>query len=344
MKALRTITNYAAGSLGKSVWSSSSSSSLIYGIAALPAACPPGAMWARSFPCVSAPFSSLTRRDECALSVHAGCGGEVAPWSNVGCEMRGNSHVRFALHGSGRCSPDCSPDPRLDGQWIVGPNRSAADAGESFWVYRADGKPHGLKASDLVALSEGIGGVGYVRCLLSVVDTRYDALGRQPSAGLESGHVLPAEEARSNSTYSYEACPTSDASGADRDAVMPTPSQPSLWSTPWGLGLTCAGLLMGGALLLLLCRRFGRPKLPRQDPLLSRPAQRDAASQVEEVGTSCNDPSVQALVSPLEISVSQSTKHVTFDLTAERQLGRQLPIEETPAAPLPSWDVMYVED
>jgi len=65
---------------------------------------------------------------------------------------------------------------------------------------------------------------------------------------------------------------------------------------------------------------------------------------VEEVETSCNDPSVQALVSPLEISVSQSTKHVTFDLTAERQLGRQQPIEETPAAPLPSWDVMYVED
>ena len=110
-------------------------------------ACPAPSATAR-LPCVSANFEGLSLRDECSLWVYAGCGDSISirepDYPAVHCEMRPGSRV--ALDSRSTLSPT---DPRspaeawLAGEWIVG-----APSKRGFWVFKADGTPHGFTITD----------------------------------------------------------------------------------------------------------------------------------------------------------------------------------------------------
>ena len=193
--------------------------------------------FAQAAPCVSTPVAAIVPSSACALTVFAGCGeagggGEADPWGNVGCGMHGGSQLQF----------EGANDSRLDGDWLVAPDRKDDQPGSAFSVYRADGQLHGLEAGEPTRQATA------VRCVMEPV--------------LAEGIRFPV--------YSYPSC---GARSAATTAPPPPPSQ-ALLLTVGSSGAAAVGLVFFATIVLLL-RRAKRRGLPLQlIPFLSR---RDAA-------------------------------------------------------------------
>ena len=320
--------------------------------------------FAHASPCVSAPVAAILPSSTCALTVFAGCGeggggGEADPWGNVGCGMHGGSQVRF----------QGANDSRLDGDWLVAPDREDGQPGSAFSVYRADGQPHGLEAGEPARAAA-------VLCLLEPV--------------LTEGTRFPV--------YSYPSCL---ARSAVTTASPPPPSQ-ALLLTLGSSGAAAVGLVFFATIVLFLRRtkRRGAPLLPTsppsledaalhaplrqpslasaqdgvldaalhaplppssrsslqeatpplhvalQRPQLQRASVGNAALQPTkpppasrwEVGDASN--SAPAPAAALEISThrrSKSPRRVTFGVSVD------LAVQQRSKSPLPPWDVMFVE-
>ena len=192
--------------------------------------------FAQAAPCVSTPVAAIVPSSACALTVFAGCGEagggvEADLWGNVGCGMHGGSQLQF----------EGANDSRLDGDWLVAPDREDDQPGSAFSVYRADGQLHGLEAGEPRQAAA-------VRCVMEPV--------------LAEGKRVPV--------YSYPSC---GAPSATTTAPPPPPSQ-ALLLTVGSSGATAVGLVFFATIVLFL-RRAKRRGVPLQ--LISFLSRRDAA-------------------------------------------------------------------
>ena len=105
--------------------------------------------------CVSAPFSELSIRNNCGLWVYPGCKrGSMDGYEDAACEMRSGSLIALR-------SDDI---PALDGVWVVGNQETYGGPMNAFWVFRAEGQPHGFSEND-----DRLVYPGSIECLLYTV-------------------------------------------------------------------------------------------------------------------------------------------------------------------------------
>jgi len=345
------ITGAGGGTLGRRDPSTADGSAyepFIFGVGPVPASCPSADLGLRAYryPCVSHPFKALSYRSECGLTVRAGCANSDAAdgtWAQVGCEQRAGSRIDFRGLAEAR-SANGTIDTRLSGEWLVG-ERSAGEEPDSFWVYRADGEPHGIGPEDTLLAASG--GAASVRCLLQTVpkpgeaccyDTFAYALGCAAPPPPPAG--APPANATTSATTSTSAPPVGAAARTPPEVVLPN------------LGLRW-GYLLGGALVPvalalsvgLLRRRCGRTRRKQPPLLASRDASRPSlegldrssagAGMVEGMaaGRGASEP---APLHPDVLEVAVDLSNEPADV-AHAALAMSLPR-------LPAWDVMYVED
>ena len=319
--------------------------------------------FAQAAPCVSTPVAAIVPSSACALTVFAGCGeagggGEADPWGNVGCGMHGGSQLQF----------EGANDSRLDGDWLVAPDRKDDQPGSAFSVYRADGQLHGLEAGEPTRQATA------VRCVMEPV--------------LAEGIRFPV--------YSYPSC---GARSAATTAPPPPPSQ-ALLLTVGSSGAAAVGLVFFATIVLLLRRAKRRglplqliPFLSRRDAALHAPLRQPSLASAQEgvLDAALHAPlpqssrgslqdatqPLQARLQPLsrasvrdpatnrweagddslgapgagpsapaapaaapEISThkrSKSPRRVSFGLSVD------LAVQQRSKSPLPPWDVMFVE-
>ena len=295
-RALNVIIHYAGGLLG---WRNvSESPPYIYGVGPAAQSClSHDDAVVHAYPCVSAPFVDLSYRDSCALYVHAGCvGTSKEPWSRVGCQMHPGSRLR--LRG-------VDDRARLAGEWVVGPGRTTAQEGNTFWIFRADGEPHGLEPDELAAILERRRSAAASTHFQCVLDT-------QRTTGESCCHRR----------YDYGTCAAPDPLGN---------TAPELGGMSIPLKRVFVDVGIGSVVVLLAvvlycaCRRCGVAQRMRffkqqQQQLLSGTARRcDAGTQAESRASMQSQPPE---LSPAEVTC----REVQISL-----------------AELPSWDVMYVE-
>ena len=323
--------------------------------------------FAQAAPCVSTPVAAIVPSSACALTVFAGCGEagggvEADLWGNVGCGMHGGSQLQF----------EGANDSRLDGDWLVAPDREDDQPGSAFSVYRADGQLHGLEAGEPRQAAA-------VRCVMEPV--------------LAEGKRVPV--------YSYPSC---GAPSATTTAPPPPPSQ-ALLLTVGSSGATAVGLVFFATIVLFLRRAKRRgvplqliPFLSRRDAALHAPLQQPSLASAQDgvldaalhaplpqssrgpvqdatqplqaclkplPRASVRDPALQATnrweagddslgapgagpsapaapAAALEISThkrsrSKSPRRVSFGVSVD------LAVQQRSKSPLPPWDVMFVE-
>lgn len=337
LAALTMVSDFAGGTVGRRNATFDGGSEVnAYGIGPVPDNCPP-TLRTTYYPCVSAPFSAVTYRGSCGLNVHAGCGIRDATngvWTSVGCEMRGGGRIRFDAGGDA--------DPRLAGEWIVGNSRSPDDAGNSFWVYRADGEPHGFAVDEAAAAQQQ--------------QPSNDSLGRRSRSGqfrcVLTTMPKPGDACCYNS-YTYPTC-TANATETIRHGADAA-GDARLWrplAVAFGGALACAVVLL--CAVVTLCRKRSRRMLQAaRPPLLPQPAPKSddppsAAEPHAVVGTSDEHGGGGAAA----VGGGAGCGDVTGDGPLWLPRGFESgPLEVmvdlrggggATVAPLPAWDVMYV--
>lgn len=300
MKALNVVIHYAGGLLGQR-GNVSESPAHVYGVGPAAASCSQhddadDDAIVHIFPCVSSPFTALSYRDSCGLYVHAGCAGHgVEPWSRIGCQMHPGSRLQFR---------GMDDEPRLAGEWVVGPGRSVAQEGNTFWVLRADGEPHGLEESEL----QGI----LARRRSAVALARFQCV-------LET--LPPRGESCCRRSHDYGACPALDPLGTTSlelgDVSVP------LKQVLVDVGIGSVVVLLSFALFCICMRSSFAQRMRlmfKRRQLLPDPAPRPEGGAQAHPGASME-------AQPQDLSASGLTiREVQIDLQG-----------------LPSWDVMYIE-
>lgn len=304
MRALRTIMNYAGGLIGLHS-NVTTAVDHVYGVGPISKLCPSDDDVSRVYPCVSAPLLSLSYRSPCALYVHAGCSGaSKEPWSRIGCQMHAGSRIRF---------PGFEDDPRLAGEWIVGPERSPVQEGNSFWVFRADGTTHGLEKSEIEAVLHRRGtATTHFQCVLDTV----------PHAGASCCH----------SKFVYDSCPALEA---------PWPG--SAISMEHMVIFACVGVGSLVAVIAIVWVFIGRRRhyirccKRRQPPL----AKCDAGTQADnDGGADASQAHELQLAQPQQFP---SPCAPSFEISAGPVYVASVPAPAHGSG-LPNWDVMYVDD